>query len=67
MAYGTVLGYDVLMQQLYAVHMEKYERVESYATRMEGSLNQIQVKFLGMNSDTEAEIKLRNRLFYGML
>ena len=41
MAYGTVSGYDVLMQQFYGVHMEKNEKVQSYATRMEGSLNQI--------------------------
>ena len=40
-AYGTVLGYDVLMQQFYGVHMERHEKVQSYATRMEGSLNQI--------------------------
>ena len=34
---------------------------------MEGSLNQIQVKFPGMTSDTEAEIKLRDGLFYRVL
>ena len=45
------------MQQFYWVHMEKNERVQSYATRMEESLNQTQVKFLGMISDSEAEIK----------
>ena len=57
-AYSTVLGYDVLMQHFYRVHMEKNEKVQSYSTRMEGSLNQIQVKFPGMISDTEAKIKL---------
>ena len=67
MAYGTVLGYDVLMQQFYGVHMGKNEKVQSYATRMERSLNQIWVKFPGMISDSEAEIKLRDRLFYGVL
>ena len=34
---------------------------------MEGSLNQIQVKFPGMISNANAEIKLRDRLFYGIL
>ena len=34
---------------------------------MEGSLNQIQVKFPGMISNSEGEIKLRDRLFYGVL
>ena len=55
------------MQHFYGVHMEKNERVQSYSTRMEGSLNQILVKFPGMISDAEAEIKLRHRLFYGVL
>ena len=45
----------------------KNERVQSYATRMEGSLNQIWVKFLGTISDSEAEIKLMDRLFYRMM
>ena len=55
--YGTGLEYDVLMQQFYGVHMERNEKVLSYATRMEGSLNQIQVKFLGIISNAEAEVK----------
>ena len=55
------------MQQLYGVHMERNEKVQSFATRMEGSLNQILVKFPGMISDAEAEVKLRDRLFYWVL
>ena len=55
------------MQQFYGVHMEKNEKVQGYAMRMEGSLNQIQVEFPGMISDSEAEIKLRDRLFYRVL
>ena len=47
--------------------MEKNEKVKSYGIRMEGSLNQIRVKFSGMISDVEAETKLRDRLFYGVL
>ena len=62
-AYGTVLGYDVPMQHFYGVHMEKNEKVQSYSTRMEGSLHQIWVKFPGMISDAKAEIKLRDGLF----
>ena len=56
--YGTVSGYDVLMQQLYGVYMERNENVQSYPTRMAGSLNQIQVKFPGMISSAEAKIIL---------
>ena len=66
-AFGTVLGYDVLMQQFYGVHMERNKKVQSYATIMEGSLNQIQVKLPGMISNIEAEVKLRDRLCYGVL
>ena len=33
---------------------------------MAGPLNQIRVKFPGMISNAEAEIKLRDRLFYGV-
>ena len=66
-AYGTVSEYDVLMQQFYGVHMERYEKVQSYATSMEGSLNQIQVKFPRMISDAAAKVKIIDRLFYGVL
>ena len=47
--------------------MEENERVQGYSTKVEGSLNQIQVKFPGMISDAEFEIKLRDRLFYRVL
>ena len=30
-----------LMQQFYEVHMERNEKVQSHATRMEGSVNHI--------------------------
>ena len=40
-AYGTVSGYNVLMEQFYGVHMERNKKVQSYATTMEGSLSQI--------------------------
>ena len=39
--------------------MERNKKVQSYATWMEGSLNQIQVKFPRMISDTEANVKLK--------
>ena len=47
--------------------MERNEKVQGYTTRMEGSLNHIQVKFPRMISDAEAKVKLRDRLFYGVL
>ena len=54
------------MQHFYGVNMEKNEKIQSYSTGIEGSLNQIQVEFPGMISNAEAEIKLRDRLFYGV-
>ena len=47
--------------------MERNKKDQSYTTRMEGSLNQIRVTFPGMISNDEAEVKLRDRLFYGVL
>ena len=35
--------------------MGRNEKVQSFATRMKGSLNQIQVKFQGMISDAEVK------------
>ena len=61
----VLFGYYVLMQQFYGVHMERNEKVQSYATRMEGSLNKIQVKFPRMISDAKAEVKLGDRLLWG--
>ena len=52
------------MQQFYGVHMAWSENVQSYATRMQESLNQIWVKFSRMISDAEARVKLGDRLFY---
>ena len=55
------------MNQFYGVHMERNEKNQGYAARMEGSLNHIQVRFPGMISHAEAEVKVRDRLFYGVL
>ena len=42
--FGTVASLDVLMQNFYKVTQGNHEKVPSFATRLEGTLNQIQLK-----------------------
>ena len=41
--FGTVVLFDVLMQIFYKVTQSNHEKVLSFATRLEGTLNQIQL------------------------
>ena len=41
---GTVASFDVLMQNFYKVTQGNHEKVPSFATRLEGTLNQIWLK-----------------------
>ena len=66
MTYGTVAGYDVLMQNVHGMNQVKAEKVQVFATRLEGSLNQICVQFLNLLSDHEMQNHLRDRYFYGV-
>ena len=42
--FGTVASFDKLMQNLYKVTQVNHEKVSSFATRLEGTLNQIWLK-----------------------
>ena len=42
--FGTGASFDVLMQTFYKVTQGKHEKVPSFATRLEGTLNQIWLK-----------------------
>ena len=42
--FGTVASFDVLMQSFYKVSQGNNEKVPSFATRLEGTLNQIQLQ-----------------------
>ena len=39
--FGTVVSFDVLMQNFYKVTQSNHEKVSSFATRLEGTLNHI--------------------------
>ena len=39
--FGTVVSFDVLMQNFYKVTQNSHEKVPSFAMRLEGTLNQI--------------------------
>ena len=41
---GTVVSFDVLMQNFYKVTQNNHEKVPSFAMRLEGTLNQIQLQ-----------------------
>ena len=41
--FGTAALFDMLMQNFYKVVQSNHEKVPSFATRLEGTLNQIEV------------------------
>ena len=45
--FGMVASFDVLMQNFYKVTHGNHEKVPSFATRLEGTLNQIWLKCPG--------------------
>ena len=42
--FGTVASFDVLMQNFYKVSQGNHEKVPSFPTRLQGTLNQIRLK-----------------------
>ena len=42
--FGTVVSFNVLMQKFYKVTQNNNKKVPSFATRLEGTLNQIQLQ-----------------------
>ena len=49
--FGMVASFDVLMQNLYKVTEGNNEKVPYFATRLEGTLNQIRLKCPGRKAD----------------
>ena len=64
--FSTVTLFDVLMQNVYKVTQGNHEKVPSFATRLEGTLNQIQLKCPGRIVDCEVACHLIDRLFHGV-
>ena len=42
--FGTVVSFNVLMQNFYKITQQGNEKVPSFATRLEGTLNQIRIR-----------------------
>ena len=57
-------SFDVLMQNFYKVTQGNNEKVPSFATRLEGTLNQIQLKCPGRIVDCEVACHLKDLLFH---
>ena len=58
--FGMVASFDVLIQNFYKVTQGNQEKVPSFATRLEGTLNQIQLKCPGRIADHEVACHLKD-------
>ena len=61
-----VASFDVLMQNFYKVTQGNNEKVPSFTTRLEGTLNQIHLKCPGRIADCKVACHLKDRLFHGV-
>ena len=61
-----VASFDVLMQNFYKVTQGNNEKVTSFATRLEGTQNQIQLQCPGrmMAVEVQQEVHLKDHLFH---
>ena len=64
--FGMVASFDVLMQNFYKVTQDNQEKVPSFATRLEGTLNQIWLRCPGRIVDCEVVCHLKDQLFNGV-
>ena len=60
--FGTVASFDVLMQKFYMVTQSN----PSFATRLEGTLNQITLQCPRRITDQEVQQHLKDHLFHGV-
>ena len=64
--FGMVVSFDVLMQNFYKVTQGNHKKVPSFATRLEGTLNQIWLKCPGRIVDCKVACHLKDQLFHGV-
>ena len=64
--FGIVACFDVLMQNFDKVTQGNNEKVPPLATRLEGTLNQIQLQCPGRMMNLEAQQHLKECLFHGV-
>ena len=60
------MSFDVLMQNFYKVTQSTHEKVPSFATRLEGTLNQIRLQCPRRIMDWEVQQHLKDHLFHGL-
>ena len=63
--FGTIMSFDVLMQNFYKISQGN-EKVPSFATKLEGTLNQIQIQCPGRIADCKGPGHLKDKLFHGV-
>ena len=64
--FGTVASFNVLMQNFYKVIQGNHEKVPSFTTRLEGTLNQIKLQCPRRMMELEVQQHLQDCLFYGV-
>ena len=64
--FGTMVSFDVLMQNFYKVTQGNHKKVPSFATRLEGTLHQIRLQCPGRVTDLEVQQHLKDCLFHGV-
>ena len=58
--FGTVASFDVLMQNIYKDTQGNHEKVPSFTTRLEGTLNQIRLQCPRRITDQEVQQHLKD-------
>ena len=64
--FRTVASFNILMQNFYKVTQGNHEKVPSFATRLEGTLNQIWLKCPRQIADHRVAWHLKDCLFHGV-
>ena len=59
-------SFNILMQNFYKVTQGNHEKVPSFATRLQGTFNQIRLQFPGRAKDLEVQQHLKDNLFHGV-
>ena len=64
--FGTVMSFDILMQNFYKITQGGNEKVPSFMTRLEGTLNQIRIRCPRRIAHHEVPWHLKEQLFHGV-
>ena len=62
--FGIIASFDILMQTFYKVTQGNHEKVPSFTTRLEGTLNQIRLQCPRIITDQEVQQHLKDDLFH---